>query len=261
MNPPPISVCIIAGNEAARIRRVLESVAGWTAEIIVVINDDVNDGTDKIAGSFGAKVFREPWKGFGPQKNSAVAKAAHDWLLNLDADEEVTPALRAEIQNAVSAPGDHAAFCFPRLTQFSGRWIRHGDWYPDRQTRLWRRGRARWSDVQVHEAAEVSGTVGRLHAALHHYTMESMEQQIQKIVRYANDFAASCQAEGRRVGFADLLIRPQWRFFRSYVIKLGFLDGWRGLAIAWLTAFYTFVRYFRAFEVQCGQKPDGKNRA
>ncbi len=109
-SPSPISVCIIAGNEAARIRCVLESVAGWTAEIIVVLNADVNDGTDKIAESFGAKVFREPWKGFGPQKNSAAAKATQAWLLNLDADEEVTPTLRREIQRVVADPGSPAAF-------------------------------------------------------------------------------------------------------------------------------------------------------
>lgn len=241
---------MIAGNEAHRIRRTLASVAGWTSEIIIVLNDDVNDGTDKIAAEFGAKVFREPWKGFGPQKNSAVEKCTQSWVLNLDADEEVTPALRAEIQRAVSEPGSHAAFCFPRLTQFCGRWIRHGDWYPDRQTRLWRRGQVRWSDAMVHESPVVNRTVGRLRAELRHYSMESMEHLIQKTLRYANDFAADCQARGRRAGFSDLLVRPPWRFCRSYIFKLGFLDGWRGFAIAWLTAFYTFLRYFKVLEAQ-----------
>jgi glycosyltransferase involved in cell wall biosynthesis len=246
----PISVCLIAGNEATRIRRVLGSVADWTTEIIVVLNDDVSDGTDKIAESFGAKVFREPWKGFGPQKNFAVDKATQDWLLNLDADEEVTPELREEIQRAIAEPGGHAAFCFPRLTQFCGHWIRHGDWYPDRQTRLWRRGQVRWSDVQVHEAPVVNGTLGRLSSDLRHYSMESVEHQINKTIRYANDFVSSCQKQGRSVGVLDLFLRPPWRFLRSYVLKLGFLDGWRGMSIAWMTAFYTFLRYFKALEAQ-----------
>ncbi|HZT23127.1 MAG TPA: glycosyltransferase family 2 protein [Verrucomicrobiae bacterium] len=139
----PISVCLIAGNEARRIRRALESVAGWTSEIIVVLNDDVNDGTDKIAESFGAKVFREPWKGHIAQKNSAAARAGAEWILGLDADEAVSPELREEIEKRFAAPENlqpFAAFSFPRCTFYCGRWIRHGDWYPDRQIRLWRRG-------------------------------------------------------------------------------------------------------------------------
>jgi glycosyltransferase involved in cell wall biosynthesis len=258
MNPNklPITVCMIAGNEAARIRRALESVAGWTAEIVVVINDDGNDETAQIAAEFGAKIFHEPWKGFGPQKNSALAKATQDWLLNLDADEEVTPALRAEIQRAIAGHAGHAAFRFPRLTQFCGRWIRHGDWYPDYQTRLWRRGQVRWSDAPVHETPEVSGTVGLLTSELRHYSMESIEHQIQKTIRYANDFAASCQQRGRKVGFSDLFFRPPWRFLRSYFFKLGFLDGWRGLSIAWMTAFYTFLRYYKVLEAQSHNQSD-----
>lgn len=254
-SPLPISVCLIAGNEAHRIGRLLESVAGWTTEIIVVLNDEVNDGTDKIAGSFGAKVFREPWKGFGPQKNSAVAKATQDWLLNLDADEEVTPELREEIRQTVNSPGDCSAFSFPRLTQFCGRWIRHGDWYPDYQTRLWRRGQARWSDALVHETPEIKGRVGRLRSELRHYSMESIEHQIQKTIRYADDFAASCRRRGRKAGFRDLVFRPPWRFLRSYFLKLGFLDGWRGMSIAWMTAFYTFLRYHKVLEAQSRNEP------
>jgi glycosyltransferase involved in cell wall biosynthesis len=137
----PISVCMIAGNEAQRIRHALESVAGWTSEVIVLLNDDVSDGTDKIAGSFGAKVIREPWKGHIAQKNSAAQKAACDWILGLDADEAISPELSDEIQKLFSEPEKlqpFAAFRFPRLTFFCGRWIRHGDWYPDHQTRLWR---------------------------------------------------------------------------------------------------------------------------
>ena len=249
----PLSVCIIAGNEAVRIRRTLASVAGWASEIIIVLNDDVNDGTDQIAGSFGAKVFREPWKGFGPQKNSAVLKATQDWLLNLDADEEVTPELRAEIQRALGDPGSHAAFCFPRLTQFCGRWIRHGDWYPDRQTRLWRRGRVHWSDAQVHESPQVNGTVGRLHAELRHDLAETIDRQIAKISTYTEAFAQAAETQNRSAGGFDLLLRPGWRFVRSYLLRLGFLDGWQGIYIAWMTAFYTATRYAKVRVVQ-GQK-------
>lgn len=246
MNPSaksPISVCLIAGNEAARIGRALKGVAGWTSEIIVVLNDDVSDGTDKIAESFGAKVFREPWKGFGRQKNSAVAKATQEWLLNLDADEEITAELREEIQRAVGNPDDHDAFCFPRLTQFCGRWIRHGDWYPDHQTRLWRRGQVRWSDAPVHEAPVVDGTVGRLNADLLHYQTDTIDRQIAKIATYTEAFAREAKAKNKDAGGLGLFLRPVWRFVRCYFFRLGFLDGWQGLYIAWMTAFYTATRY------------------
>jgi glycosyltransferase involved in cell wall biosynthesis len=246
----PISVCIIAGNEARRIRRALESVAGWAGEIIVVLNDDVNDGTDKIAETFGAKIFREPWKGHVAQKNSADAKAAHPWILGLDADEEVSPALRDEIRQAVAGPGANAAFCFPRCSFYCGRWIRHGDWYPDRQTRLWQKGRAHWGGIDPHDKLLVDGPVGRLRHDLLHHTFETINFQITKTVLYADDFVRHCAAQGKTAGFLDLLVRPAWRFWRGYLLRLGFLDGWQGFTIAWLTAFYTFLRYVKVREAQ-----------
>jgi glycosyltransferase involved in cell wall biosynthesis len=251
----PVSVCMIAGNEAHRIRRALESVAGWTGEIIVVINDDVTDGTDKIAASFGAKVFREPWKGYGPQKNSAADKTTQPWLLNLDADEEITPFLRDEIRRALLDPGNYVAFCFPRRTQFCGRWIRHGDWYPDRQTRLWRSGQAHWSGVQVHETLKVGGMVGRLHADLLHYNAETIDRQIAKISAYTEAFVRDRQLHQRGAGKFDLIIRPVWRFVRGYFLRFGFLDGWQGGYIAWMTAFYTATRYAKVRAAK-NNKPD-----
>lgn len=246
----PISVCIIAGNEAKRIRRTLTSVAGWTEEIIVVLNDTVNDGTDTIAAEFGAKVFREPWKGHIGQKNSAADKASQPWLLGLDADEEISESLREEIQRAVSGPGDQAAFCFPRCTQFCGRWIRHGDWYPDRQTRLWRRGAARWGGVDPHDKLLVQGSVGRLRGDLLHDNAETIDRQIAKISSYSEDFFRDAQKHGRDASYFDLTFRPAWRFIRSYVLRLGFLDGWQGGYIAWMTAFYTATRYAKVRAAQ-----------
>ena len=244
---------MIAGAEAARIRQSLESVAGWAAEIIVVLNEDVTDGTDKIAESFGAKVFREKWQGFGAQKNSAAAKCTQAWLLNLDADEEVTPELRRAIAQAVTAPGQFAAFCFPRCTIFCGRWIRHGDWYPDRQTRLWQRGQARWSNASVHEKLEVDGHVGTLRAELLHHTAETIDRQISKISTYTEAFAQDARRQGRPVRKSNLLLRPVWRFLRSYFLRLGFLDGWQGYYIAWMTSFYTATRYAK-LQFEHGEK-------
>jgi len=248
----PISVCMIAGNEAHRIRRTLDSVAGWTSEIIVVTDDKTTDGTGKIAESYGAKVFCEPWKGHAAHRNFASTKATQPWLLAIDADEVVSPELRAEINwlFASNQTVDCAAFSLPRCTFYHGRWIRHGDWYPDRKVRLWRRGQAQWSDTQLHEKLLVEGRVGRLRNDLLHYSMESLAHQTQKTLSSADDFVEECIKRGRSVGAIDLAFRPWWRFVRAYFLKLGFLDGWQGYAIAWMTAFYTFLRYARVREQQ-----------
>ena len=248
----PISVCIIAGNEALRIRRALESVAGWTAEIIVVINDDVSDGTDKIATEFGAKVFREPWKGHIAQKNSAAQKAGSDWILGLDADEAVSPELRDEVQKLFSGPQElqpFVAFSFPRLCWYCGRWIRHGDWYPDRQIRLWRRGAAEWGGVDPHDKLIVQGRVGRLRSDLRHFSNESINRHLQKIIPFSDEFVRQRVATGQKAGVFDLAIRPVWRFLRAYFFRRGFLDGWPGYYIAWLNAFSTVTRYSKLREV------------
>jgi glycosyltransferase involved in cell wall biosynthesis len=203
----------------------------------------VNDGTDKIAESFGAKVFREPWKGFVSQKNSAAEKASQPWILNLDADEEASPQLRDEIQCAISKNSSHTAFSFPRITKFCGCWIHHGDWYPDRQTRLWQRGKARWVGGRIHETPKIDGTVGKLRADLLHHMADSIDSQIKKISSYSNAFADDAAEKDRGASWFDLFVRPAFRFLRSYILKLGFLDGWQGLYIAWMTAFYTATRY------------------
>jgi glycosyltransferase involved in cell wall biosynthesis len=249
----PISVCMIAGNEARRIRRALESVVGWTSEIIVVLNDDVNDGTDKIAESYGAKVFREPWKGHIAQKNSAAAKAGSEWILGLDADEAISPELREEIEKRFVAPENlqpFAAFSFPRCTFYCGRWIRHGDWYPDRQTRLWRRGTAEWGGVDPHDKLLVRGRVGKLKCNLLHFSNESVNAHLCKIIPFTDEFVR--QHSDRTVGpvFFGLMVRPAWRFIRAYFLRFGFLDGWQGLFIAWLNAFSSACKYAKRREAE-----------
>jgi len=242
----PLSVCLISGAEAHRIRRALDSVAGWTSEIIVVINDDVSDGTDRIAESYEARVFRESWKGHIAQKNSAASKATRPWILGLDADEVVSSELRGEIERLFADPGklsSCAAFRFPRCTFFCGRWIRHGDWYPDHQTRLWQRGKAEWGGVDPHDKLLVRGPVGRLRHRLLHYNAETIDRQIEKIARYSDDFVRDALSRRRNASWFDLVVRPAWRFVRCYFFRLGFLDGWQGSQIAWMTAFYTATRY------------------
>ncbi len=249
MEPSPISVCVIAGNEAHRIHRALASVADWTAEIVIVLNDTVNDHTDKIATQFGAKIFREPWKGFGRQKQSAVEKCTQPWVLNLDADEAVSPRLRREIQQLLADDkrrATHAAYSFPRCSFYCGRWIRHGDWYPDRQIRLWCRGQATWSPAIIHEKLQVTGTIGRLHGDLLHFSNASINQHVQKIIPFSDEFVR--QKAGPPPGLLTMLLRPGWRFFRAYFLKRGFLDGWQGYYIACVNAFSAATRYAKVRE-------------
>jgi glycosyltransferase involved in cell wall biosynthesis len=262
VNRLPITVAMIAGAEASRIGRALESVADWAGEIVIVLNADVNDGTGEIAVRHGAKVFREPWKGFRDQKNSAAQKAGHDWILSLDADEVVSPELRKEIEGVVRETG-FVAYDMPRLSWCCGRWIRHGDWYPDRQIRLWRKGAAQWGGGTVHEKLAVSGPLGHLRGDLLHFSMDSLDRHLSRISEYSNCFAKDWLAQGRKPGLFDLAVRPLWRFMRCYFLRLGFLDGWVGFYLAWQTAFACLTRYAKVREAlaSCPTSPSSSSPA
>jgi glycosyltransferase involved in cell wall biosynthesis len=256
----PVSVCMISGAEAQRIGLALESVADWASEIIVVLNQDATDATEQVAGKYGARIYREVWKGHVAQKNSAAEKASQEWVLGLDADEAVSPELRGEIQalfEETQRLAACAAYSFPRLTMFCGRWIRHGDWYPDRSTRLWRRGQAEWGGVDPHDKLLVRGAVGRLRSDLLHYNAVGIDSQIAKIALYSEDFLRDALRNGRRATWVDLSFRPVWRFVRAYFLRLGFLDGWQGYYIAWMTAFYSLTRFAKVWQAQ--QEPVGRS--
>jgi len=247
----PISVCMISGAEARRIGRTLESVAGWTSELVIVLNQEVNDGTEEIARQHSAKVFREPWKGFRAQKNSAAQKATRDWILGLDADEVVSTELRIEIEQLFAREQElkrFAAYSVPRLCWYCGRWIRHGDWYPDRSTRLWRRGCAEWAGGDVHEKLRVHGATGKLRGDLHHYSRESINAHLGKIIPFSDEFVNQRVGNGGKPGIIDLAGRPLWRFLRAYFFRMGLLDGWPGYYIACHSAFSTLVRYAKLRE-------------
>jgi len=254
---------MISGPEAHRIGRSLSSVAGWTSEMIVVLNQDAADGTEVVAHKQGAKVFREPWKGYIAQKNSAADKSSQPWLFNLDADEVVSSELRTEIQELFSNGSkaeQSAAFSFPRLSWYCGRWIRHGDWYPDRQTRIWQRGQARWGGTDPHARLIVNGQIGRLRGDLEHYSTDSINRRLEKIIPFSDEFVAQRGQGMRPPGAFDLAVRPFWRFVRAYLLKRGFLDGWQGFYIASHTAFSTLVRYAKIREARlpANQTTNGK---
>lgn len=256
---------MIAGAEASRIARALESVAEWVGEIVVVINADVDDGTEQIAARHGAKIFREPWKGFRDQKNSAAQKATQQWVLSLDADEVVSTELRDDIGKlfADGRPKGFAAFDMPRLSVCCGHWLRHGDWYPDRQIRFWRKGAAQWGGGSVHEKLVVDGPLGHLRGDLLHFSMDSLDRHLERISEYSTCFAQDWIAKGRRPGAVDLVLRPFWRFLRCYFLRLGFLDGWVGFYLAWQTAFACLTRYAKVREAlaTCSTSPSSSSPA
>jgi len=252
----PVSVSLIAHNEAANLPRCLRSVAGWCAEIVVVINDCTDD-TAAIAQSFGARVIENPWKNFQTQKNVSLDACTQPWVLALDADEEVSPALRDEIV-AFFARGEEQKFAgaeFPRKSWFLGRWITHGDWYPDRCLRLFRREKGRWGGNVAHTHLLVDGSIKKMRADLHHYSYSSLTSQISKIARQSDDFLHTQLSDRRRWSLGAALFRPAWRFFRAYVIRLGFLDGYAGYYIACSTAFSALLRYSRLYEHEREKTP------
>jgi glycosyltransferase involved in cell wall biosynthesis len=244
-DPLPISVVVVAKNEARNLPRCLGSVQGWVAEIVVALNGTI-DESETVAKKFGASVTALPWQGYRDTKNAALGLAVQPWVLALDADEEVSPELRAAIA-AFFVRGDQVRFAgarFPRKVWFMGRWIKHGDWYPDYSLRLFRRDRARWGgDAFVHEKVECDGAVATLRGDLHHFPYDSLAEQQRKIAHYAELFARQRAEAGVTVSPFGVVSRSLWRFVRAYVFKGGFLDGFPGLIAALLTAHYTFLRY------------------
>jgi len=254
----PLSVVIVARNEAANLPRCLASVHGWVTEIMVALNNTTDDSA-AIARQYGAVVHDLPWQGYRDTKNAALALATQSWALCLDADEEVSPALRESIA-AFFADGSTTRFVgarFPRKVWFLNRWITHGDWYPDYSLRLISRAKSRWGgDAFVHEKMECDGPIVTLRGDLHHYSFRTLSSHVAKINPFADLFMHQQQARGGKFSLGAAVLRPAWRFFRAYFLKRGFLDGFAGFYIACATAFGTFVRYSRLHEAEQSQKHD-----
>lgn len=252
--PPamPLSAVVITRNEADRIAACLESLA-WCDERLVVDSHSTDDTRDRAA-ALGARVIERDWPGFAAQKEFAVRAAAHDWVLVIDADERVSPALRAEIEALRDAgfPGA-AGWSVPRCSRYLGRWIRHGTWYPDRSIRLFDRRRGRFepkATYDLHERVVLDGPCGRLTADLLHDPYRSLSEHLQTIDRYSTIMAEGLQARGRRARVTDLVFRPLGRFLKFYVLKAGFRDGWRGFLLACLAAHYVQLRYAKLMALQ-----------
>ena len=237
-----LSVIIITKNEAANIRECLETVA-WVDEIIVVDSGSTDD-TVAISRKFTPHVYVHDWPGFGPQKNRALDYASKDWVFSLDADERVTPELRAELELAMQVGKAEGYFC-PRLSQFCGQFIHHSGWYPDYVLRLFKRGSARFSDSLVHESVVMSGTTAKLKSPLLHYTYLTQADVQRKIEHYSAAAAEQMFQRGKHATPIDAPFRGAWAFVRTYLLRLGFLDGVAGLRIARMNAATTYLKYHR----------------
>ena len=245
---PCLSVVIITRDEATNIRDALASVA-WADERIVVDSGSTDD-TIRIAREAGARVETHPWEGYAAQKNHATALATNDWVLSLDADERVTPALADEIRGLLAADPPAEGYRIPRVTRYLGRWIRSTDWYPDSQLRLFDRRKARWADLLVHESVTLDGTVGYLRGELEHHPYRDIADPLATIDRYTTLAAAQMRRNGRRASIADLALQAPAAFIRNYLLRTGILDGAVGLLVSILNSYYVFLKFAKLWELQ-----------
>jgi glycosyltransferase involved in cell wall biosynthesis len=242
-----ISACLITLNEERNLPRCLASVAPLVDEVVVV-DSASTDGTAAVAEQFGARVVQKEWLGYVGQKNFAIAQAAHPWVLSIDADEEISPELAAAIRRvkddpAADSPGAPAGYEISRLVFYRNKWIRHGDWYPDRLVRLFRRDRARFTGGRVHEKLELDGEFLTLPGHLHHYTYANAADRTARCAKYARLWAETAHEERRAAGPLSAPLHAVARFLKGYVLKRGFLDGAVGWDIAMGNAREVWLKY------------------
>jgi len=248
-----LSVVIITLNEEANIARCLKSLRFsknifQRVEIIVVDAQSI-DKTVMVAKKFGAKVLTRAWKGYGDQKNWALSKAQGSWILSLDADEELTVPLIAEMEKAVTqTPESVDGYFIRRKAFFLGKWIKHCGWWPDAQLRLFKRGRGSFTVEPVHEGLEVKGETLELAEPMNHYTYDSIHQYLEKMNRYSDLSIIDIKAKKKNFWKFYLTLAPFLTFFRMYVSRRGFLDGWHGLVVCGLSAFHDFCKYTKLWE-------------
>jgi len=243
----PLSVVLITQNAAAQLPDCLASVA--FADEVVVVDSGSDDGSAEVAARYGARVVQKEWLGFGRQKQFAVEQAAHEWVLCLDADERVSPTLAASIVRALQAPAT-PVYRMARCNRFLGRWLRHGEGYPDWSPRLFDRRRARWSDDPVHEKVLYAVSPVALEGDLLHESGEDLGRYLEKQNRYTALAAQELHRRGQRAGIAVLLLSPLVRFVKFYLLRLGFLDGLPGLVHISIGCMNSFMKYAKLIELR-----------
>jgi glycosyltransferase involved in cell wall biosynthesis len=248
-DPMKITATVITFNEEHNIEAALESLS--FADEIIVVDSESTDRTLEIARRFTDRIFVRPWPGYSAQKNFAAEQARNDWVFSLDADERVSEELARELARLKGGvePGA-SAFEMPRRTFYLGRWIKHSGWYPDYKLRLYDRTRGRWLGDYVHETLEADGNVERLNGDLLHFTVRDASEHQLRMDRYTTLAARKAHSRGKRASLISLSILPLVVFIRSYIFKLGFLDGIPGLAIARFAAHYEFLKNLKLWEME-----------
>ena len=252
LNKCDVSVIIVALNEAHDIVDCIESVKNWVREIIVY-DSGSTDGTPDICESLGARVYRVDWPGDGPQKNRAIDSCTSKWILCLDADERVSESLQFEIQSALRSESKNAAYSMPRSSSFCGTFMRHSGWWPDRIVRLFRNGEARFSNLTTHASLQFSGPLGKFKFPIIHYAYKDLFESISKINDYSEKGANRAFENGKRSSLIKAIMKSLWAFFRTYILRLGFLDGKMGLVLACSNAHETWYRYLKIWLLQRDQ--------
>jgi glycosyltransferase involved in cell wall biosynthesis len=247
-----ISATIITLNEEENLAGALESLS-WADEIIVV-DSESTDRTVEIALRFTDKVICQKWLGYAAQKNFATEQATYDWVFNLDADERLSPDLQNQIARLKAADNfDVAAYEMPRKVYYLGRWIKHSGWYPDYKIRLYDRTKGNWQGKYVHESIKVNGEVKRLGGDLLHFTVRNASEHHLRLDRYTTLAAQEAFEKGRRASITAMAVAPFATFIKSYFLKLGFLDGIQGLAIAYFAGHYVFMKNLKLWELENGK--------
>lgn len=245
-----LSVVIITYNEEANALDCLESCS--FADEIVVVDSFSTDRTVELCRRYTDRVIQEKWRGFGRQKNFAIDQAKGPWIFNLDADERITPGLRAEIESIVEADAlEPAGYYVARQNFFGERWVRHCGWYPDHNLRLFRKGMGRFNERAVHESVELvnSARAGYLDNPIEHHTYASISDFMQRLERYTTLAAEEAHKAGKRCTMADLTFRPAFTFLKMYLLRKGFLEGSLGFTLSGLYATYTYVKYAKLREM------------
>lgn len=249
---PAISATIITRNEAANIERAIRSLA--VADEILVVDSGSEDATREIAARLGARVMLQSWLGFTEQKNFAAREAKHDWVLSLDADEELNEDARASIAEWKRSNPGAAGYRLARRARYLGRWILHSGWYPDYKIRLFDRRRGRWTGGGVHESVVVDGPVTTLPGEILHYTCDTLEDHAKRIEFYTELAAQDMFARGESAGPLTRLLAPPWVFFHTFFFRLGILDGYQGFLIAKMAARYVRRKFEKWADLKRGRR-------
>ena len=246
----PLSLVIITHNEEKNIERCLNSAQSIVDEIVVV-DSYSTDATRVICEAYKVRFFQHPFEGFMQQKNYALEQASHSYILSLDADEVLSPALLASIKT-IKENWKYDAYAMNRLNNYCGQWIHHCGWYPDAKVRLFDKRKAKWGAGEIHEkiVLHADGTKGELSGDLLHYTYTSISEHVQRMNRYTDSMSKLAFEQGKRSHILKIALSPIFNFIKKYIFKLGFLDGYYGFVVCVMAAYYSFLKYTKLYERQ-----------